>query len=143
MDLPSNIKTVEKPKNDWYLDAYQKFVMRMFFTRYPKEEIWDQLMWRLANKPEKDSFTRWPAYEFVPLANLMGEMESMLADLRQDFIARGPAPKPIRPLESDPVAQENARIISQQIDKDLWEIFADTTKPLPTQKPRFNLKKSN
>jgi len=64
----------------------------------------------------------------------------MLGDLKQEFTTRTAEPHAVRPLSSDPVAQENARIISQRIDNDLWEIFAGTTTPLPTQKPRFNLK---
>jgi hypothetical protein len=141
MDMPSNIKTTEA--NIAALDAYEDFVMRMFFIRYPRKSNWHMCLWLLKEEDEANNYTRWPAYYYLDAEVLMGEMESMLADLRRDFAVRAPAPQAVRPLSSDPVAEENARIISQQIDKDLWEIFADTTKPIPAQKPRFNLKKSN
>jgi hypothetical protein len=141
MDMPSNIKTTEA--NIPALDAYEDFVLRMFFIRYPHKSNWGFIKYMLTEETEAINFTRWPAYYYLDVEVLMGEMESMLADLRRDFTVRAPTPQAVRPLSSDPVAQENARIISQQIDKDLWEIFADTTKPLPPQKSRFNLKKSN
>lgn len=140
MDMPSNIKTTEA--NIAALDAYEDFVLRMFFIRYPRKTSWHMCLWLLKEEPESNNYTRWPAYYRLDVEVLMGEMESMLADLRRDFTARVNAAPVVRPLSSDPVAEENARIISQRIDKDLWEIFADTTKPIPPQKPRFNLKKS-
>lgn len=140
MDMPKNIKTTQA--NIAALDAYEDFVLRMFFIRYPRKASWDMCMWLLKEEPEENSYTRWPSYYYLDIENLLGELESMLADLRRDFTPRQSTQPTVRPLSSDPVAEENARIISQRIDKDLWEIFADTTKPLPTQKPRFNLKKS-
>lgn len=139
MDMPKHIKTTEA--NIAKLTHHEDFVMRMFFIRYPKNAGWHMCLYLFRDEKESNNYTRWPAYYGFDKATLVGEMESMLADLKQEFTTRTSEPHAVRPLSSDPVAQENARIISQRIDNDLWEIFAGTTTPLPPQKPRFNLKK--
>lgn len=132
MDMPKNIKPADfktTEANIPKLTHHEDFVMRMFFIRYPKKTSWHMCLYLLQEETESINYTRWPAYYGFDKATLVGEMESILADLKQEFTsvhANPPAPTPTR----DP-----------DTDLDAWGLITRTINPLPTQTPRFNLKK--
>jgi hypothetical protein len=124
MQLPNNIKTTEA--NIPALDHHEDFVMRMFFMRYPRKTSWSMCLHLLLDTTEAHNFTRWHTYLNFDSATLVGEMESMLADLRQEFV-----PKNAKPASPQPaVSQDVANIISNRIDSDLWKLFANTVTPI-------------
>ena len=97
MDMPKNIKASDfktTEANIPKLTHHEDFVMRMFFMRYPKQTGWDMCLYLLRNA-EDASFTRWMAYNNIHEEDLIGEMESMLADLRQEFSSNLTKPSPL------------------------------------------------
>lgn len=119
--VPSH-KTILHTADTTKLTHHEDFVMRMFFMRYPKNMDWKFCMHLITEGKEDAYFTRWFPYQNLHIDDLMGEMESMLADLKHEFTSmRITLPSPLSPAATNP--DPNA-------DLSAWELITRTINPL-------------